>query len=297
MIRIFLLYAFLFIIIIAQAQVTEENNGAEDKFVGMEAGLNVGVYFGNKNTANFYNGAGNEDGMNSADKIIYNVDYRNMINEVLEQNGFRYLLGDTSTYHAEYPTNMTYLPAIYAGLTGRYWLSKSIGISVSMNYSKLVTKDNFVIYNDIEMPPSNKEDQYILSSIMGEEDRINIDIGMINKFALSDRINFIIETGFNLNNTVVRMNKIEIYGLVLDIKYKGPYDYIPGGNTPQYEFRQGGIGYGAYTTPGLQFNFNDNISVDLVSQFYYTYIELEHYSNWGFQWAPYIRFNFTHLFF
>ncbi|OYT17618.1 MAG: hypothetical protein B7C24_01530 [Bacteroidetes bacterium 4572_77] len=85
--------------------------------------------------------------------------------------------------------------------------------------------------------------------------------------------------------------------MVLDIKYKGPHDYIPGGTQQQYAFRQGGIGYGAYATPGLQFNFNQSISIDLVSQFYYTYINMEHYASWGFQWAPYIRFNFTHLFF
>jgi len=293
MLRNYLIIFFLMMAYLSFSQITGDSDMDDEG--GLEAGLNVGVYFGNSNTANFYNGAGNEDGMNSADKVIHNIHYREMINEVLEQNGYRYLL-EEGMYHAEYPTNMTYLPAIYAGLTGRYWLNSKIGFSVSMNYSKLVSNDNFVIYNDVEMPPSNKEDQYILSKIAGQEDRINIDIGIINSFPLSNKMNFILEAGFNLNNTVVQMNKIEIYGLVLDITYKGPYDYIPGANTPQYNFRQGGIGYGGYATPGLQFNFNQSVSVDLVSQFYYTYISLEHYSKWGFQWAPYIRFNFTRLF-
>ncbi len=294
MTRFYLILFFVFMFGFVQAQITSEDQ--DDEYSGMEAGLNVGVYFANRITANFYNGAGNEDEMNSADKIIYNEYYREDINEVLEQNGYRYLLVEDE-YHAEYPTNMTYLPSIYAGLTGRYWLNRTFAISASMNYSRLTTTDNFVIYNDNNaMPPSNKEDQYIIGTIAGQEDRINIDLGIINSFALSDRVNFIMEYGLNINNTLVIFNKIDIYGLVLDIKYKGPYDYIPGGNMPQYEFRQGGIGYGAYFTPGLQFNFKENISVDLVSQMYYTYIDLEHYSTWGFQWAPYIRFNFTRLF-
>jgi hypothetical protein len=93
--------------------------------------------------------------------------------------------------------------------------------------------------------------------------------------------------------------------LVLDIKYKGPYDYVPGGNTPQYNFTQKGIGYGGYISPGIQLNFTEDISVDIVSQFFYNYINIaydsstarESYNSWGLQFAPYIRFNFTRLFF
>jgi len=290
----FLIIISLVSIHIVNAQITGEP--PEDEYQGIEAGLNVGVYFGNKNTANFYNGAGKEDGMNSADKIINNVHYLNQINNVLEQNGYRYLL-EEGLYYTEYPTNMTYLPSIYAGLIGRYWLNRKFGISVSMNFSRLTSNDNFVIYNTNDIPPSNKEDQYIIGTIAGQEDRVNIDLGIVNSFPISDKINFILEYGFNLNNTLVKFNKIDIYGLVLDIKYKGPGDYVPGGNTPQYNFRQGGIGYGGYLTPGLQFNFNESISIDLVSQFYYSYINLEHYSTWGLQWAPFIRFNFSRLLF
>ncbi len=292
--RIFLIYVMVGCIIsISQAQVTQKT--VDDEYSGFEAGLNVGAYFGNKNTANFYNGAGNEDGMNSADKIINNEHYLNDINAVLEQNGYRYPL-EEGLYHTEYPQNMTYQPAIYAGLTARYWLNRKIAISASMNYSKLTTKDQFVIYNDGDIPPSNKEDQYVLGNIAGQEERVNIDLGIVNCFPIHERMNFIFEVGFNINNTTVVMNKIEIYSLVLDIKYKGPGDYIPGGNVQQYSFRQGGIGYGAYATPGLQIKFADGISADILSQFYYSYISLEHYSNWGLHWAPYIRFNFTGFF-
>lgn len=286
-------YTFLFLSFSngMEAQVVEDED-----YGGFEAGLNIGVYFGNKNTANFYNGAGNEDEMNSADKVINNVHYLNQINNVLEQNGYRYPL-EEGFYDTEYPMDMHYLPAIYAGLTGRYWFNRKVALAVSMNYSRLNTKDNFVIYNtNPDIPPSNRENQYVIGTIAGQEDRVNIDIGLVNSFPIHEKMNFIFEVGFNLNNTTVIMNKIEIYGLVLDIMYKGPYDYVPGGNTPQYYFRQGGIGYGAYATPGLQVNFNEGVSMDILAQFYYSYIDLEHYSQWGLQWAPYVRFNFTRLF-
>lgn len=277
-----------------KAQITEENT---DDYGGFEAGINVGAYFGNRNTANFYNGAGNEDGMNSADKIINNVHYLNMINEVLEQNGYRYPL-EEGLYETEYPSNMKYTPAIYAGLNIRYWFNRKTALNVSMNYSRLNTRDNFVIYNtNPDIPPSNKENQYVIGTIVGLEDRVNIDLGLVKSWPIHERANFLFEVGFNLNNTTVIANKIEIYGLILDIKYTGPYDYVPGGNTPQYEFRQGGIGYGAYGTPGIQLNFTEDISVDILAQVYYSYISLEHYSQWGLHFAPYIRFNFTRLFF
>lgn len=284
------------------AQITVEN---EENYGGLEAGINVGAYFANKNMANFYNGASNEDGRNSGDRIINNIYYLNSINEVLEQNGYRYPL-EEGLYETEYPVAMKYTPAIYAGLTGRYWLNKKIAISVSMNYSKLYARDNFVIYNtNPDIPPSNRENQYVIGTVLGVEERVNIDLGLINSFPIHEKANFIMEYGLNINNTAALENKLEIYGLLLDIKYKGPYDYVPGGNTPQYNFTQKGIGYGGYLSPGIQLNFTQDISVDIVSQFYYNYINIaydsstarESYNSWGVQFAPYIRFNFTRLFF
>ena len=271
-----------------------------DEESGLEAGLNMGAFFAARNTANFYNGAGNEEGMNSADRVIYNVHYMTMINEVLEQNGYRYLLQvdeyGNPLYYAEYPAAMKFLPSIYAGLTGRYWLSGKLGVAISMNFSRLTTSDKFVIYNEIEMPPSNKEEQYILGNIAGQDDRVNINLGLINKFELSDRLKFIMEYGVNLNNTTVKFNKIEIYSLVLDIMYKGPHDYVPGGMGQQYAIRQGGIGYGGYLAPGLQLSFSNDITMELVCDMYYSYISIEHYSGWGFHMAPFVRFNFTSMF-
>jgi hypothetical protein len=153
MTKYYLLLLSFLIIAISNAQEVNSTQSEDEEYSGMEAGLNVGVYFGSKVTANFYNGSGtNEEEMNSADHIIHNPYYREDINAVLEQNGYRYLL-EEGMYHAEYPTSMVYLPSIYAGLTGRYWLKKKIGISVSMNFSRLTTKDNLVIYNEIDMPP------------------------------------------------------------------------------------------------------------------------------------------------
>lgn len=287
---------------VIQAQITSENT---DDYGGLEAGINVGAYFANRNMANFYNGASNEDGRNSADRIINNTYILNDINEVLDQNGYRYPL-EEGFYETEYPADMKYTPAIYAGLTGRYWLNRKTAISVSMNYSKLFTRDNFVIYNtNPEIPPSNKENQYIIGTIAGVEERINIDIGLVNSFPVHEKANFIIEYGLNINNANADENAIEIYNWTRSIKYTGPYDYIPNSNNPQYNYTQKGMGYGGYLSPGIQLNFTNDVSVDIISQFYYNYINIAydssterlHYSNWGIQFVPYVRFNFTRLFY
>jgi hypothetical protein len=289
------------IFFICRAQIMEAE---DDTYGGFESGINVGAYFANSNMANFYNGASNEDGRNSADRVIDNPYRLNDINEVLEQNGFRYPL-EEGYYSTEYPQNMSYTPSIYAGLTGRYWLNRKIAISASMNYSKLYARDNFVIYNENpNIPPSNRENQYVIGTIAGVEERINIDIGIVNSFPVHENANFLLEFGLNIINTAALENKIDIYGYVLDIKYRGPYDYVPGGTNPQYNYTQKGFGYGGYLSPGIQINFADNISVDILAQFYYNMVNItydsstarEHYNNWGLQFAPYLRFNFTRLF-
>ncbi len=271
----------------------------EDKYAntGLEGSINVGMFYADKNTANFYNGANTGDGMNSADRIINNEYHLNDINATLERNGYRYLL-IKGYYETEYPAQMTYKISMSAGIGVRYWFTSKWAVSIGANFAKGQASDVFLIHNtNPDLPPSNKENQYVKGRIIGEDTRSHLDLGIESKHSVSENIFVLLGGGMSLNNTIVKYNEIKIYNLTLDIKYKGPNEYVPNGTKPQYDFRQGGIGYGAYLSPGLEFVFLDNVSVDIIAHTYYTNIHLQNYENWGIHFMPHIRFNLSRLLF
>ncbi len=271
----------------------------EDKYAntGLEGSINIGMFYADKNTANFYSGANTGEGMNSADRVINNEYHLNNINATLEQNGYRYLL-IKGYYNTEYPAQMTYKMTMSAGIGVRYWVTPRWAVSVGANFAKGQTSDVFLIHNtNPDLPPSNKENQYVQGRVLGNDTRSHLDLGIESKHALNENIFMLLGGGISLNNTVVKNNEIKIYDLTLDIRYKGPNEYVPNGTQPLYNFRQGGIGYGAYFSPGLEFVFLDNISVDIIAHTYYAKIHLQNYEHWGFHFMPHIRFNLSRLLF
>ncbi len=289
----------LFLVCLPIVSLAQEVISYEDEYAntGLEGSINIGMFYADKNTANFYNGANTADGMNSADRVINNEYHLNDINATLEKNGYRYPL-IKGYYNTEYPAQMTYKISMSAGIGLRYWLTPTWAVSIGAHFGKGQTSDAFLIRNtNPNLPPSNKENQYVQGRIVGEDARSHFDVGIESKHPVSEHIFLLLGGGMSLNNTIVKYNEIQIYDLTLDIKYKGPHEYVPNGTQQQYNFRQGGIGYGAYLSPGLEFVFLDNISVDIVAHTYYSQIQLQNYEKWGFHLMPHIRFNLSRLFF
>lgn len=286
-------------LLVAPLCMAQQTISYQDKYIntGLEGSIDVGMFFANKNTANFYNGNNTGEGMNSADRIINNTYHLNDINATLEQNGYRYPL-IKGYYKTSYPEQMSYNMSMSAGIGLRYWFKPEWAVSMHAGFARVESSDLFLIHNtNPNMPPSNKENQYVKGYVSSEDTRVHLDLGVESKHPLSENIMLLVGTGFSLNNTTVQRNDIQIYNLSLDIRYHGPHDYVPNGTQQQYNFRQGGIGYGLYLSPGLEFIFLGNVSVDVMAHAYYSKVNLQNYDHWGFQWMPYLRFNLSRLLF
>lgn len=244
-------------------------------------GINCGVAFANKYQANFYNGAyGNQ---NEISLVFSNPNYLNEIRQVI--NDTFAIVG--------MPTAMKYKPAFCAGMYIKKNINNHFGTFIQFNYSKFTTEGLFTM--KIGATSSSQTlDSLKNYPIWGSEDRINIDIGGSYEFPLDDKIFGFVEVGFNLNNTKVRENKIAIENLEYSIiNIYGDQQYVPNTNMQQYPVRQGGIGLGAFLSPGVKFRFSENIAIDLFGSIYWSKIKLMHYESFRLHYNVMLRFLFS----
>ena len=244
-------------------------------------GINCGAAFANKYQANFYNGAeGNE---NEISLIFNNQYYRDEIRQVIN---------DTFAIDGM-PTGMKYKPAFCVGMYIKKNFNNHFGAFVQFNYSKFTAEDLFTLKigatSQTQAFPNLKN-----YPIWGKEDRINIDIGASYEFPLDEKIFGFVEVGFNLNNTKVRENKIAIENLEYSIiNIYGNQYYIPNTQLQEYPVRQGGIGLGAFLSPGVKFQFSEHVAVDLLGSIYWAKINLMHYNTFRLHYNVMLRFVFS----
>jgi len=250
-------------------------------------GINCGAAFANKYQANFYNGAeGNENELS----LIINPDPQKQ--NPYYYNEIRQVINDTFSIYGM-PTGMKYKPAFCVGMYIKKNINNHFGAFIQFNYSKFTAEDLFTLKIGATSPtqafPNLKN--YV---IWGKEDRINIDIGGSYEFPLDEKIFGFVEVGFNLNNTKVRENKIAIETLEYSIvNIYGNTPYIPSTQLQEYPVRQGGIGLGAFMSPGVKFVFSEHVAVDLLGSIYWAKINLMHYNTFRLHYNVMLRFVFS----
>lgn len=282
LIKIFLSFVIVFLLSIdipAFALRISDDSTAQNRFWSF--GINCGAAFANKYQANFYNGAeGNE---NELSLIFNNQYYRNEIRQVIN---------DTFSINGM-PTGMKYKPAFCVGMYIKKNFNNHFGAFIQFNYSKFTAEDVFTLKIGATSPSqafSNLKNY----PIWGKEDRINIDIGGSYEFPLDEKIFGFVEVGFNLNNTKVRENKIAIENLEYSIvNIYGNQYYIPNTQLQEYPVRQGGIGLGAFLSPGVKFKFSEHVAVDLLGSIYWAKINLMHYNTFRLHYNVMLRFVFS----
>jgi len=244
-------------------------------------GINCGAAFANKYQANFYNGAdGNQNEINYIFGNQYHLyEIRQVINDTFSLAGM--------------PTAMRYKPSFCVGMYIKKNFNNHFGAFIQFNYSKFTTRDVFTM--KIGATPSSQSfDSLMNYPIWGSEDRINIDIGGSYEFPIDDKIFGFVEAGFNLNNVKVRENKISIENLeysLINIYANQPY--IPNTQLQEYPVREGGIGLGAFISPGVKFKFSDHVAVDLLGSLYWSKINLMHYNTFRLHYNVMLRFEFS----
>ena len=252
-----------------------------------DLGLNFGMHWAAKYHAGFYDGS--PKNVNNVNYVFNNPYWRKDIMRDLN-------VADTF-YLGELPENMRYTGAFQIGMYFRKTFDNYTGLSLQFDYTKLTASDVFTLIIDPQSAIGQEPDIRIYN-IWGIEDRINIDILFSKYFKIkSPTLLPFFESGFNINSTRVKENKISIEGVdysLVDVYLNG--SYTP--NSPQntYYVQQGGIGWGVSAAVGLKMIFSDYVSIDPGFRVYYQTINLERYQNFGLSYSIFVRLSLSDFF-
>ncbi|HPR58004.1 MAG TPA: hypothetical protein PK915_06500 [Bacteroidales bacterium] len=290
----------------------EEKNWSEYNLTGWRFGINMGMYMAGKSTAGFYSGMP-ENENNIAWLLNNYYFYQDILQELNSRNILRYpseippqwagawnewraiynvLPADTTKWWIYYPENLKYNTSMSVGFYVKYNFNNTTGIFLQSNYVKLKTSGIFQMV--IDSITGFSEPALREGYLRGEEERINIDIG-ISKFYRTGRITSVfVETGLHLNSTQALSNDIMIGNKEFSIvnRYLNQ-NWVPNTNITEYNIYQGGIGFGIFLNSGIKFILNEDISIDPGVQFYYNNIKLNDYADFTLNYNFYIRMIFS----
>jgi len=238
---------------------------------GWYFGGNVGAYFANKYTANYYNGTDSTG--NVGQRLQYVFDYPQNYEKIKQA------LGGYDFAIAEMPVAMRYSPAAYIGFHARYLFSDNDAFLIQVNYSKLRVNDIFTL--KLQIPNySNPDGTYYKADIWGVEERVNIDLGYSRSFSMSDNVFFALETGLNINSVRVKESKIKIEGMQFSVT--DPYNAY-------YNIVEGGLNVGAFASANIQLWLSDILSLEPSVSCYFSKINLGEHQLYKPQYALFAR--------
>lgn len=238
---------------------------------GWYFGGNIGAYFANKYTANYYNGTDSTG--NVGQRLMYVFQYPQNYEKIKQA------LGGYDFAIAEMPVAMRYSPAAYVGFHARYLFTENDAFLIQANYSKLRVNDIFTL--KLQVPNySNPDGSYYKADIWGVEERVNIDFGYSRSFGLSENVYFAIEAGLNINSVRVKESKIKIEGMQFSVT--DPY-------YAYYNIVEGGLNTGAFASANIQLWLNDVLSLEPSLTCYYSKINLGENKMYKPQYALFAR--------
>ena len=246
---------------------------------GWVFGLNIGMYYPSKKTANFYNGSSS------------NIDSVNLI----MKNYYRYqeiyvaLKAHDTIFIDGLPQNMHYKVALQPGLYAQYSFSPQFALVIQFNYMRLKTND--VITIEVDPKPYATNPDLVLCPLRGVEERVYADIGLKRSFPKKNNLSLFAIGGLNINSTKVKtcsfyVNETE-YSM---INQYGNSNYIPNSNMQTYNVYQGGIGVGMFAGGGASFTFGNGIVLEPGITAHWLMVKLEHYKDMNPGAGVYIRF-------
>ncbi len=250
------------------AAFEDDEDYERDSIRGFSFGLNVGVYFASKKTANFYNGGCyDNDFIDPSEVRCYsieerlgvsgNANFNQTYNEVLQAVGN----GATgfSVPRDAYPINMRYNPAFLLGLHMKYNFNRYSAIIFNLNTVKLKTTDRFTLQFFGGPIPVNAQADVRLFTIVGNEQRFNINLGYRQGWMMGDRSNFYLQAGASMLGSQFEQNQIIMneslrYDLFIGIQNQQIVQQVQ---------QRTDIGFGGYASMGFEFWFKGRYTMDL----------------------------------
>jgi hypothetical protein len=315
----FIIILFVFLAINAPAQnqgrppqFTEaERNWSEYNLTGWRFGINIGMYFANNFSAQYYSGEPFNE--NNISYVLNNKYWYEEIQQELNSNRvyntFDWLPpADYSSAFAAwksqydiqpgdkawwiyYPLEMKYDAAISPGFYAKYNFNNTTGVFLQSNYVELKTSGAFQLV--IDTVTYTSEPGFRTGFIRGKERRSTIDIGISKFYRTGEFTSIFIETGLHMNSTKVLESRIQIgkreYNIVDRYSSGG---FVPNSNNYEYDIYQGGIGFGIFLNGGLKFILNEQVSIDPGFSVYYKNLNLEGYADFKPDIYGYVRLIF-----
>jgi len=248
---------------------------------GWSFGLNVGVYYPSKNTANYYNG--NSSNENNAAYVMSNYTWYNAIFNSLEANDSMSVTG---------PQNMHYNLAMQPGLYAQYSFNPKMALVIEFNYMKL--KANDAITFDVDPPQDYLGNHDLrLFPMRGVEERVYANLGIKRSFPKTDKLSWFFTGGLNVNSTKVKKSSFYIDDMEYSmINVYGNNQFIPNSNMQTFNVYQGGIGFGMFGGAGASLKFANSVVIEPGITAHWLMVILEHYRDMNPGIGAYVRFMF-----
>ena len=289
----------------------EERDWSEYDLTGWRFGINMGLYFSNNYSAQYFSGERFND--NNIEYVLNNKYWYEEIYQELNSNNI-YKINDGNIPDAwassleewkrqygitdgekawwiYYPLDMKYNATIMPGFYVKYNFNNTTGIFVQSNYVKLVTSGVFQMV--IDSVTYSSEPALRTGYIRGKQEQVTIDVGISKFYRVGGYTSIFIETGLQMNSLRVLESRIQIgkqqYTLV---NRYGSGGYIPNNNSYEYDIYQGGIGFGIFLNGGVKFILNESVSIDPGVQVAWKNVNLEGYRDFAPDAYVYLRLIF-----
>ncbi len=271
-----------FCIITSNALAQEIETNPEDTIhqpsiqKGFHAGLYVGAFWANKNTAYLYNGYGfDENGQRNtfANSILYNqivnvyggaMGGTDLIAQLLNVNH-----GDWYFNEQDMPTNLRYTTTYLIGLNTRYQINKKASITLNINGTKLAVNGKFTISSTTTSGGFQNQAKLNQFTITGAEQRLMFQLGYQRILGKHEKLNFMVEGGLNIILSKAQKNQALLYSSDLNnsqnnitIDLMSVYNQVP------YNYYSAkylvGAGIGAFGGIGMHLTINPKYTIQLL---------------------------------
>lgn len=256
--------------------VEVDTNSVSYPHKGFHAGLYVGVFWANKNTAYIYDGYGfDENGQrNTFANSVLNYQILNVYGGGLGQNDLIAQLlnvghGDWSFRETDMPVNLKYTTTYMVGLNTRYQINKKAGITLNINASKLVVNGKFTI-SSITPTTTGLQGQSKINqfTITGAEQRLMMQLGYQRIIGKNEKFNFLAEGGLNIVMSKAQKNQAFFNSDLNNGANNFTIDLMTAYNQPPYNYYSAqyliGAGIGAFAGIGLHLTINPKYTIQLL---------------------------------
>ena len=263
-------------------------NGKEDPWADYQeekdsvsrwtCGINVGGYFANKYSANYYNGT--PENINDVAFVMSNIYWYDAIKLALDAADTVVVLG--------YPTNMHYQVAITAGVYLRFNFNRKNGIFLQANYTQLRAED--VVTMEVDPTTYLTLPDIRQIPIAGREERAMLDIGFQRSFLTKSKIYFFLNGGVIMSYNHVIKSVLVVAGQEYNlINVYGSNGYIPNSNSQVFNISQNAIGYGLAIGGGVGLPLSDMFALEPGVTMQYYPVNLQGYPAFKPCFSVYLR--------